>query len=96
MPVSASRGSRLDPFALERRAACAYSLHMGGTPHRKPPADWDPPMPSEAELLASLALSEAEFAAGLTVDGAALIRELYESAEQLEAKQQSRKAARRR
>ena len=53
-------------------------------------------MPSEAELLAALAQSEAEVAAGMTVDGDALIRELYASAEQLEAEQQNRKAARRR
>jgi hypothetical protein len=39
----------------------------------------------------------AELAAGVpTVDGAALIRELFASAEKLEAEQQSRKAARRR
>jgi hypothetical protein len=53
-------------------------------------------MPSEAALIAALAQSEAEVAAGLTVDGDALIRELYASAEQLEAEQRSRKAARRR
>jgi hypothetical protein len=69
---------------------------MDDTPHHKPPADWDPPMPSAAELLAALAESEAELAAGLTMDGDALIRELYASADQLEAEQQSRKAARRR
>jgi hypothetical protein len=68
---------------------------MNDTPHHRRPADWHPPMPSEAELLAALAQSEAELAAGLTVDGDALIRELYASAEQLEAEQQS-KAARRR
>jgi hypothetical protein len=69
---------------------------MDDTPHHCHPVDWEPPMPSEAELLAALAQSEAEVAAGLTVDGDALIRELYASAEQLEAEQQSRKAARRR
>ena len=69
---------------------------MNDTPHHKPPSDWEPPMPSEAELLAALAQSETELAAGLTEDGEALIRELYASAEQLEAEQQSRKAARRR
>jgi hypothetical protein len=53
-------------------------------------------MPREADLLAALAESEAELASGLTVDGDALIRELYASAEQLAAEQQSRKAARRR
>ena len=53
-------------------------------------------MPSAAELLAVLAESEAELAAGLTVDGDALIRELYETADRLESEQQSRKATRRR
>jgi hypothetical protein len=69
---------------------------MNDTPHHSRPDDWDPPMPTEAELLAALARSEAELAAGLTVDGDALIRELYASAEQLESEQQSRKATRRR
>jgi hypothetical protein len=69
---------------------------MDNTPHHKPPADCDPPMPSAADLLAALAESEAELAAGLTVDGDALIRELCASADQLEAEQQTRKAARRR
>ena len=69
---------------------------MDDTPRHSHPADWEPPTPSEAELLAALAQSEAEVAAVLTVDGDALIRELYASAEQLEAEQQSRKASRRR
>jgi hypothetical protein len=58
---------------------------MSDTPHHKPTADRDPPMPSEAELLAALAESEAELAAGLTVDGDALIRDLSASADHLEA-----------
>ncbi len=41
-----------------------------------------------------LAESEAELAAGLTVDGDQIIRELYAAAEQLEAKQQAGKATR--
>jgi hypothetical protein len=69
---------------------------MDDTPHHSNPVDWHPPMPTEAELTAALDLSEAELAAGLTVDGDTLIRELYASAEQLEAEQQSRKATRRR
>ncbi len=69
---------------------------MDDTPHHNPPADCDPPMPSAADLLAALAEGEAELAAGLTVDGDALIRELYASADQLEAELQSRRAARRR
>jgi len=53
-------------------------------------------MPSADELLAALAESEAELAAGVTVDGDALIRELYASADQLEAEQQSRETTGRR
>ena len=61
---------------------------MDDTPHSV-----DAP-PGWAEALDE---SLAELAAGVaTVDGAALIRELYASAEKLEAEQQSRKAARRR
>jgi uncharacterized protein len=37
---------------------------MDDTPRHGHPADWEPPMPSEAELLASRARSEAELAAG--------------------------------
>jgi hypothetical protein len=52
---------------------------MNDTPRHKRPDDWDPPMPSEAELLASLARSEAEFAAGQIVSGDEVLRELDES-----------------
>jgi hypothetical protein len=58
---------------------------MDDTPHHQPPADWEPPMPSEAELVAVLAESEAEADAGLFVDGDAIIRELYADAARLEA-----------
>src|SRR5208337_3736451 len=40
---------------------------MDDTPRHRHPADREPPMPSEAELLASLARSEAELAAGQIV-----------------------------
>lgn len=58
---------------------------MDETSRHKPPADLDPPAPGADKLLAALAESEAQLAAGLTVDGNALIREPYASAEQLEA-----------
>lgn len=58
---------------------------MDETPGHRPPADLDPPAPGADELLAALAESEAELAAGLTMDGNALIREPYASADQLEA-----------
>src|SRR5580658_9505977 len=45
---------------LEHRARTAHTLPMNDTPHNRRPADVDPPMPSEAELLVALAESEAE------------------------------------
>ena len=59
---------------------------MDETPHRRHPADWEPPMPSEAELVASLARSEAELAAGRIVSGDEVLRELDESIARMEAK----------
>ncbi len=54
-------------------------------------------MPSEAELLASLARSEAQLAAGRTVSGDEVLRELDESIARMEAKRATprRTAARR-
>ncbi len=78
--------------ALECRAARAYSLLMDDTPNRTPPADWDPPTPSEAELLAALAESEAEAEAGLFVPGETVRRELLDSIARLEARAAGRKA----
>ena len=57
---------------------------MDNTPYHRP-IDREPPTPSEADLWAALADSEAEVAAGLFVDGDALIRDLYADAERLEA-----------
>jgi hypothetical protein len=70
---------------------------MDDTPHQRRPADWDTPMPSEAELLASLARSEAQLAAGRTVSGDEMLRELDESIARMEAKRATprRTAARR-
>lgn len=77
-------------MGLERRAEDAYYLPMVDNPTFTPaPAGW----------LEVLAESEAELAAGLTVDGDQIVRELYAAADRLEAKQmgnQGRKAARRR
>lgn len=65
-------------IALESRAECAYSPPMNDTPTAAPvPAGW----------LEVLAESEAELAAGLTVPGDVIMRELYESIARLEAKQ---------
>ena len=98
IPARRCTATRLS-IGLERRAADAYSPPMDDTSHRRPPADWDPPMPSEADLLAALAESDAEAEAGLFVDGDEIIRELYAEAERLEAEQaeeQNRTAALRR
>jgi hypothetical protein len=63
---------------------------MDDTPHRTHPADWEPPMPSEAELLASFARSEAELAAGTVVSGDEMLRELDDSIARMEAKRAGR------
>ena len=63
---------------------------MDDTPHHPHPADWEPSIPSEAELLASLARSEAELAAGQIVSGDELLRELDESIARMEAKRAGR------
>ena len=57
---------------------------MDDTLHHKPPADWEPPMPSEAELLAALEESEADIAAGRFVSGDEVLRELRESIARME------------
>lgn len=67
-----------------------YSLPMDDTPHRRQPADREPPMPREAELLASLARSEAELAAGQIVSGDDVLCELDESIARMEAKRAGR------
>jgi hypothetical protein len=63
---------------------------MDDTPHQRHPADREPPMPSEAELLASLARSEAELVAGQIVSGDEVLRELDESIARMEAKRAGR------
>jgi hypothetical protein len=49
---------------------------MNDTPQHDRPADWEPPMPSEAELLAALARSDADIAAGRLVPAAVVHAEL--------------------
>src|SRR5580658_878893 len=63
---------------------------MDDTPHHRHPADREPPMPSEAELLTSLTRSEAELAAGQIVSGDEVLRELDESIARMEAKRAGR------
>jgi hypothetical protein len=68
------------------RAGSAYSLPMDDTSHHRHPADCEPPMPSEAELLAALTESEAEAEAGLFVSGDEIMRELRESIARMEGR----------
>jgi hypothetical protein len=63
---------------------------MDDIPHHRHPADREPPTPSEAQLLASLARSEAELAAGQIVSGDEVLRELDESIARMEAKRAGR------
>ena len=55
---------------------------MNDTPTHRLPADWEPPMPSEAELLAVLSESEA----GLFMPGEVVRRDLRDSISRLEAR----------
>lgn len=50
-------------------------------------------MPGEAELLAALALSEAELAAGLTVPAETVHRRIRDAIARIEAKQHAQQAA---
>jgi hypothetical protein len=60
---------------------------MDDTPHHSHRADWEPPMPSEAELLAALDESLAELAAGVpTVPGEVVRQGLLDSIARMEAK----------
>jgi len=63
---------------------------MDDTPHRRQPADWDPPMPSEAELLAALARSEADIAAGRVVPASVVHEALRTAIERIEAQRMPR------
>ena len=63
---------------------------MDDTSRHRHPADWEPPMTSEAELLASLARNGAELAAGQIVSGDEVLRELDGSIARMEAKRAGR------
>jgi hypothetical protein len=70
---------------------------MDDTPHHGQAADLDPPTLSEAELLAALARSDADIAAGRTVPASAVHAELQAALDRIEARraQQRRTAPRR-
>jgi hypothetical protein len=59
---------------------------MDDTSHHRHPTDREPPMPSEAELLAALAESEAQAEAGSFVSGDEIMRELHESIARMEGR----------
>jgi hypothetical protein len=56
---------------------------MDDTPHHRRTADWEPPMPSETELLAALARSEADLAAGRIVPASVVHEELRAALERI-------------
>jgi hypothetical protein len=64
---------------------------MNDTPHHKHRADGEPPMPSEAELHASLARSEADLAAGRIVPASVVHEELRAALERIEARRGQRR-----
>jgi len=66
---------------------------MNDTPQHDLPADHEPPMPGEAELLAALARSDADIAAGRVVPAAAVHAELSAAIARIEARRAQRHAA---
>lgn len=63
---------------------------MDDTPRRHTPADWEPPLPTEADLVAALEESEAEAEAGLSAPGDVVRQELRDSIARLEARAAAR------
>ena len=64
---------------------------MDDTPHHRHPADRELPMPSEAELLAALARSEADLAAGRIVPASVVHEELRAALERIQARRGQRR-----
>ena len=93
-PLDRTGGHDATRYAgLERRVACAYSSSMDDTPHQHIPADWEPPTPSEAELRAALARSDADIAAGRTVPASAVHAELQAALDRIEARRAQQRGA---
>lgn len=70
---------------------------MDDTPNNQRRGGWEPPMPSEAELLAELDRSDADVDAGRIVSGDEVLREIDEAIARMEAKREaSRRTAARR
>jgi hypothetical protein len=66
---------------------------MDDTPHHEPPADWEPPPPSEVELLAALARSDAEVTDGLTVPAAVVHQRIRDAIARIESRKHARQTA---
>jgi hypothetical protein len=66
---------------------------MDDTPDQKLSANWDPPMPSEAELLAALARSDADLATGRIVPASVVHEELRAALERTGARRGQRRGA---
>ncbi|HUB47580.1 MAG TPA: hypothetical protein VMB73_21580 [Acetobacteraceae bacterium] len=66
---------------------------MDDTPHHKPPAALEPPVPTEAELLAALAEAEAEAKAGLTVPAETVHQRIRAAIARIEARKHARQTA---
>jgi len=66
---------------------------MDDAPHHNRRAGWDPPMPSEAELRASLARSDADIAAGRTLPDSVVHAELQAAIDRIEARRAQQRGA---
>jgi hypothetical protein len=66
---------------------------MDDAPHHNRRANWDPPMPSEAEVRASLARSDADIAAGRTVSASSVHAELQAAIDRIEARRARQRGA---
>jgi len=84
------RCSNRQRATLEPRARSDYSVPMDDTPHHRQPANRNPLAPSEAELLAALAKSEAEAEAGLTVPAEAVHQRVRDTIARIKANRRTR------
>ena len=71
----------------------AYDPAMNDAPHRSAHAEWKPSPPSEAEVRASLARSDADIAAGRTVPASVVHAELQAALDRIEARRAQQRGA---
>jgi len=79
-------------IGLEYRVDRRYARPMNDAASHRSSADWEPPLPDEAELLAALAESDAEAEAALFVPGDVVRQGLVDSIVRLEARAAGRTA----